>query len=230
MATRTALPSVVSPSYGVAVPDDTPPENAWPEEVANVVGRRVGHYRRLRGLTAQQLSDALQAIGVTMRRPVISNLENGYRGTVTVAEVIALGHVLNTPPLMLVFPLGTEHAFPLLPDLPYSPDAAEQWFTGGTGHPAPVVGADRELWVTETEQLTLLRQHRKLVGEWLRLQRILDGDDPASNNPRRVEFAADRAGEVETELQQVRRRIRRDDLEPVELPAGLAHLDAEGAL
>lgn len=193
-----------------------------------MVGRRVGYYRKLRGLTAQQLSDALEAVGVTMKRPVISNLENGYRKTVTVAEVIALAHVLNTPPLMLVFPLGTERAFPLLPGLPYSPDAAEQWFTGNASHPVPVPGADRELWVTETEQLGLLRKHRELVDEWSRLQRVLDGSDPASNNPRRVEFAAERADEIETEVQQIRRRIRRDALEPVALPDGLVHLDEAG--
>jgi transcriptional regulator with XRE-family HTH domain len=66
------------------------------------IGERVANYRRLAGLTAQQLSDKL---GGAMTRGVIANIETGRKTDLTLDQVIALAWALDVPFVALALPL-----------------------------------------------------------------------------------------------------------------------------
>lgn len=210
-------------------PSEAPPAD-WPADVAKVVGRRVAMYRTRRKMTAQDVSNALAKVGVTLKRPVISNLENGYRGTVSIAEVIALGHVLNVPPIALIFPLGEDPDYTLLPGMPSSTEYAEMWFTGATNYPIPEPPADRDLWVAEHDRLSDLHKHRDLIVDLGRLKRIIASKDPGSQDPRVVDYAGERIPLVEREIQQLRRRLQKDGMRPPRLFPDMRYLDDESAV
>lgn len=55
-----------------------------------------------RGWSAAELAKRMQATGIPWDRPVVAKLENGYRASVSVAELLALAVVLNCPPVMLL--------------------------------------------------------------------------------------------------------------------------------
>jgi transcriptional regulator with XRE-family HTH domain len=62
----------------------------------------------------------MRAVGVGWRRQTVTKLENGYREDVSVAELLALGQVLQCPPVHLIVP----------------PDAVTYRVTAGTELPA----------------------------------------------------------------------------------------------
>jgi len=101
----------------------------WPREwagtVTEVVAAQVDYYRRDRGLTVTQL-----AANVQMPRPVLSNLLNGKRESVSVAELCALAVALDVSPVLLVVPVGRRSSVELQPghDMPIT--AALAWFVG----------------------------------------------------------------------------------------------------
>lgn len=66
------------------------------------IGQRLAKYRRLAGLSAQQLSDK---IGGMLSRSVIANIENGRKTDLTVDQLIALSWALDVPPVALALPL-----------------------------------------------------------------------------------------------------------------------------
>jgi len=66
------------------------------------IGARVANYRRLAGLTAQQLSDKL---GGDISRGVIANIETGRKTDLTVDQVIALAWALEVPFVALALPM-----------------------------------------------------------------------------------------------------------------------------
>ncbi len=195
----------------------------WAEALAAAVGRRVAHYRNRRGLTAQQLSDALRELGVDLKRTVIGNLESGYRRTVSLSEILAIAYVLGVPPLLLMTPVGEEAAFGVLPDVDVDPWDAARWITGEG--PPPNGDADAiELWRRHVDLLTLYREHQAKEDEWRRQTRITEGMS-AEEVDRLFERALTRRREIEDSLRLIRRAIRgRGDLPPALSPE-LAHLD-----
>lgn len=64
------------------------------------LGQRVAYYRKLNGLSAEDLS-RLSGAGLT--RAVITNLENERKTDVTVEQLISLSSSLGVPPVALVF-------------------------------------------------------------------------------------------------------------------------------
>ncbi len=61
-----------------------------PDTATRHLARRVKEVRTRRGLTAQQLAEALQEQGVSWQRTTVVKLENGTRENVTFNEVLAL--------------------------------------------------------------------------------------------------------------------------------------------
>lgn len=72
------------------------------------IGERIAKYRRLAGLSAQQLSDK---IGGMLSRSVIANIENGRKTDLTVDQLIALSWALDVPPVALALPLDQPYRF-----------------------------------------------------------------------------------------------------------------------
>lgn len=125
----------------------------WPDDLTAGVGRRVAIHRKRARLTAGELSEQLAAMGIPMKRTVISNLELGYRRTVSLPEVLAIAYILRIPPLLLMVPLGQDEEFAVLPDSTVDTWTAARWITGegdgaGWNRPDP-----------DTTLMRLLRKH-----------------------------------------------------------------------
>lgn len=170
----------------------------WAARLTDTIAREVVRYRKLRGMTAQQVVDACAAQGLPMKRTVLVNLETGRRGNITLSELIVLAAVLKIPPLQLVFPVGHDETVELLPDRREDVWRAAQWFTG-----------EATLAYNEPSDsfIALFRQHTRHYTRWLELaQRARTG------------LAASEmlAGEVDREAKRL--RAERDEaLSKVEL-------------
>lgn len=113
--------------------------------------------RKAQGLSAQQVSDATAKLGAPMPRTVLSNLENGRRGNITVAEVLVLARVLKVPPATLIFPLGREERAEPLPDQWVEPSWAIDWLAGQSFFD----DASRE--AAQHSPISLIRKHQRLT-------------------------------------------------------------------
>jgi transcriptional regulator with XRE-family HTH domain len=100
----------------------------------STIGKRIGHYRRLNGMSAEELAGRMSD-GLT--RAVITNLENGRKDDVTVTQLIALSAALGVPPVALAVDLSKPWQFH---DLLKTEDGRRQvmsawdmidWFSGG---------------------------------------------------------------------------------------------------
>lgn len=110
-------------------------------------------------MSAQQLADACTELGGDMPRTVISNLENGRRTNVSVAEVALLAAALQVPPTVLVFPVGYVDTVEPMPGRAMSPMEAADWWNGEHA------GDD--------QAVSLLRRHRQLEGQIRRLYKSI---------------------------------------------------------
>lgn len=132
---------------------------------AATVGRTIAtEMRRLRveqGLSAQQLADRCAELGMSIPRTVISNIENGRRVNITVAEVLVLGGALGVPPGDLIFPAGTLPEVEILPGRITNTLDAIEWLAGETiivpGQPDPVLRshflATRIYWARKVREM-----------------------------------------------------------------------------
>lgn len=167
-------------------------------------------------MSTQQLSEAVERLGVEIKRPVLSNLENKRRGTVSVAEVLVLAAALEVSPVRLVFPL--ERQAEPLPDVEALPWAAIEWFNGQ--HQllaAPQRGDAMQL-------LTRYRQHQEQVVRWRNLRARLSDALADGRDTQRWE---DDLREVETWLTILRAEMRHRDAIPPSLPPSLVQVDTQ---
>lgn len=105
-------------------------DTSWELEHAHRIGKEVQRLRKLANLTAQQLGDRTDELGLKMTRQAISDLENGRRRYVTTAELIILSAALNTSPVTLLFPGPYDRQTNLLPKQEVIEFDAAQWFSG----------------------------------------------------------------------------------------------------
>lgn len=106
------------------------PSGDWPAELSAAIAAEVRRHRLAKGMSAQQLSDACAALGMAIPRSVLSNLENGRRESVSVAEVLVLAAALGVPPAALIFPVGYATKAHPLPGIAAHPMDAVFWFAG----------------------------------------------------------------------------------------------------
>lgn len=108
---------------------DTAP--TWAERYTRTIADKVRTLRKQRGLSAQNLSDALATIGVPIHRSVLANWENGRRGNLDTTELLALAHVLAVPPIELLFPaIEPGETVEMLPGCHMDRRDASSWFNG----------------------------------------------------------------------------------------------------
>jgi transcriptional regulator with XRE-family HTH domain len=93
-------------------------QSDWAAALAAGIGERVARYRRERGLTAARLADAMTHAGAPMTRQILANLEGGRRPSVSLAELLALSHVLRVPFVALVVDYGHQEAAVLQSNAP----------------------------------------------------------------------------------------------------------------
>lgn len=175
----------------------------------DLVGAQVRHHRRVRKWSVRKLSEELDKVGMSMEAPVITNLELGRRGTVSVAELLAFGRVLRVAPLLLLFPVGRVDWIDVLPGVETSPWIALEWAElGGWIHD------DGSVTIPGGNPVDLFRQHSQQVQTWSRASRLRAGDYELT------EASA-------TAIRSLRAEMRREDLTPPGLPAELRYLDED---
>ncbi|MBF4568512.1 helix-turn-helix transcriptional regulator [Plantibacter sp. VKM Ac-2880] len=152
-------------------------DDTWTERIAAQVGQRVKAAResRVPRMSAQSLADSTVRLGHEVKRSVISNLESGRRGTVTLADVLVLAYALDVPPMLLMTPLGTDDACEVLPGRMESTWDAVEWISGHD----PLPG-DREERSAEWSLVTVFEQHRDQLDLWrLRHKQVERNPDQA---------------------------------------------------
>ena len=114
----------------------------WGERLSLGIGGRIRELRLRPGvnLSAQALADRTREYGHELKRSVIANLESGRRTNVSVADLLVLATALDVPPVMLVYPIGTESSVEALPGYEMDTVAAMDWFTGASGRAAYAKG------------------------------------------------------------------------------------------
>lgn len=149
--------------------------NTWEVEHAHRVGKEVQRLRKAAGLTAQQLGDRAEQLGMKMTRQAISDLENGRRRYVTTAELVILAAALNTSPVNLVYPGPYDLQVDLMPGVSVLEFDAAEWFSGVSSYlfsPGEVITdlPDKfekfqqwKRWEDATETLNQWRELKELI-------------------------------------------------------------------
>lgn len=215
----------------------------WPKSLTAVIASQVQRTRGERGMSAQQLADATAALGHPLPRSVIANLESGRRETVSVAELLVIARALRVPPLVLVFPIGSEPTVEVLPETEIPTWLAAKWFTGEG--PFPVALHDGG-WGANTEDMRawkagvplLFRELDKLYDQWssargdIRNARLAatEAEDAEEREARIREatFSEEMLRRAEDQVRRHRDLIRRMGLDPGELRAEFAYIDEAG--
>ena len=192
-------------------------ENDWPARLTRVIAREIQRHRKAQRMSVQQLSDAAERLGVTIQRPVLSNLENGRRNTISVAELLVLAQALNVPPLQLVFPAGYTEQVEALPGVEVEPLTAVHWARGQ--EPLSGDGAERQKFLG---WLYAFEEHEHLVHALLDTYRV--SPIPTRGSAEEQELLRARRA-LERALASERRSLRADGRTPPALPAALTHLD-----
>lgn len=200
-----------------------------------MIAGEVKRYRRDQEMTADQVVEACTRLGLPMRRTVLTNLETGRRGNVTLAELLTLARVLRVPPTQLFLPLGREKNVEILDGAEVSTWSAYRWVTGEDRFPSPYTG-DGDLdpatglyeWYDDPERdwedgatpTLLFRQHFEAIRDWYAVPtqvKRLDLDPI-----QKAELRDARQQLVEQRLGTIRLDMRRLELTPPDLPDDLA--------
>ncbi|MGW0626052.1 helix-turn-helix domain-containing protein [Streptomyces sp. NPDC002758] len=212
----------------------------WPSRLGRSIADEVKRYRRMRGMSAQQLSDACAELGHPIARSVIANFESGRRPTISVAEVLVFARALGVPPVLLLYPLGRVEDVEVLPGNVQRTSAAVDWFTGRSAFPGRYIGIgavdkasglsewyeDRESgWEAGAAPIRLFQSHQFAVSAWysaVSTVRRMGLDEEQA----RLELARMRARHEE-ELREIRGDMRRRGLIAPPLPDELEHVDED---
>ncbi|MCW1957617.1 MAG: helix-turn-helix domain-containing protein, partial [Mycobacterium sp.] len=77
---------------------------SWDQDLVTRIAARIKDLRKDQGLSVQKLADLTEVAHHAIPRTTIADIELGRRKYVSVAELLVLAEVLNTPPITLLFP------------------------------------------------------------------------------------------------------------------------------
>ncbi|MDH6577554.1 helix-turn-helix transcriptional regulator [Kitasatospora sp. MAP5-34] len=194
-------------------------EEDWPTQITNAVIAEITRLRRKIGLTAQELSDECDRLGLTVPRNVIANWESGRRKTITLPELLVIAEALLVSPAALVFPPWQGGSVDYLPEQGAGQWWAFSWFTG------------EEQTSYSHWRLSLYREHAQIYSRLqtehhdayqLQFRRRREDWPPGAEEKyeRLVEVTRD-------QLLPVRARMHQLGLLPPRLSSHLAFLDEE---
>jgi transcriptional regulator with XRE-family HTH domain len=197
----------------------------WGPRLVRTVAGQIRRWRTKRGMSAQALSDACAKLGWPIKRSVLSNLESGYRETITVPEMFILAQALEVPPLLLLLPLGDKDTVEVRPGTEVPTKDALRWFLGER----PLRGTRWEGLDTEDGSPTIasFQVHQQSVDRWsgsrfnsrqIRQGVMLGTADDADEWDR----SADRTAE---QLRNLRAMMRARGLAPPPLPPEMRHIE-----
>jgi transcriptional regulator with XRE-family HTH domain len=209
-------------------------QHDWLARRTREIAREVRRYRKARGMSVQQLSDALEHLGVTLQRPVLSNLENGRRETISAAELNALAKALQVSRLLLEFPLGRTDVIEVLPGVKVTPWEALQWALGNQPLPGrPETKVDPtgtfELWQDHTKHVTLWRRSVENAKKFRAEADRAESPDARERLISDAQYAELFEDGAISSLRQTRKQMRAAGLTPPELPLALQRADDEVA-
>jgi transcriptional regulator with XRE-family HTH domain len=199
----------------------------WGHRLTQLVGRNVEARRQQLGLTSIELAARCKALGHPLHRVVISNLENGYREGVSLADLLTLARALDMPPALLAFPLGSVAEVEALPGQSVETWPAYSWFVGETSFPGADDATD---WASNDGRVGAYRRHAELLMTWTNNARALAANERDNALEQETRDALARRSRhmlelAEGELRELRRHLRTLGLLPPPLPPVLAHLD-----
>lgn len=175
-------------------------------------------------MSAQALSDECAKLGWPIKRSVLSNLESGYRETITVPELLVLAQALRVSPLRLLLPLGHADMVEILPGSEVMTTDALRWLRGEAWvlRPPPE-GEDGDSavasFVVHHARISAWETSRYYVRR-IRAGEIKGTEDDIEEYERRAENAAE-------QLKSIRHLMRVRGLTPPPLPVSLAYVDEE---
>ncbi len=203
-------------------------QDEWSRALVGGVAESVRFHRNRQRMSAQQLADECSQLGYPVPRSVLTNLENGRRDTVSVAELLVLSAVLRVPPVLLLFPLGRVAVTEVLPDTRTSTWGAVQWVMG-----------DRELPDVETDSLHgdetigVFQLHRSQVQYAMlhlraarKPERVKPPDYPADAHWMSTQECEQLFHMAEGGIHRLRGQMRDAGMIPPDLPPELAHIDS----
>lgn len=101
------------------------------EPMTAEIAERVRELRNAQGLSARALADRCAELGMPgLNRRVLSNLENGKRTYVTVAELFVLAAALHTTPTNLALPADSTRFVRVLPITDTEAQSVRDWIYG----------------------------------------------------------------------------------------------------
>ena len=139
----------------------------WPRRLSASIAAEVRRHRIERGMSTQQLADACAGLGHPIARAVLSNLENGRRENVSIAELLVVAKALDVEPIFLMLPLGYEDTVEILPGQTVETTEAVRWVAGDEGR--RWIAAEADLGAATVFQLRQL--------ELLTLQELRDAGE-----------------------------------------------------
>ncbi len=143
----------------------------WAEDQAKRIGAEV---LRLRGKrSGQWLSDRTAELGYRVSRTTLSEIENGQRKWMSVAEVMVLARALNTAPITLLFgpdPL-CDDSIEILPGFPGPRTVGLQWFSGEIAAPSALICDDPDEYRRNLKPVTDARRISELAEQKSALMR-----------------------------------------------------------
>ncbi|MFI9845167.1 helix-turn-helix domain-containing protein [Nonomuraea sp. NPDC051941] len=203
--------------------------NEWSVTCTRQIAANVRHHRERQNLSVQTVANRCAEMGVPITRPKLAKLESGHGNLLTVPELLVLAHALDTPPLLLLAPVGrTDSAVEIVPGVETDPHTAAAWIDGS----APLPTDPQDAGAAARAELRLLREHQRLLDQWTSRTRAAAasheraGDGPhakawseaAHLHTREAEHAAERIADQ-------RDNMRARGITPPPLPPGLLHLD-----
>lgn len=171
----------------------------WQRRLTAAMASEIKRWREIRELSAQQLADRCTSLGYPIPRNVIANIESGRRSAIAVPELLILAIALNVPPILLLYPVGSERLTEIAPDQECEPWFALRWFMADVMPPAELLagyGEDNTTalreWEAATAALAMYQRHDVLV------HRYRFARDEASAELRRMAFSSTPEGEEPT--------------------------------
>lgn len=193
----------------------------WGPRLVKVIAGEVRRHRTRRGMSAQALADACAALGWPIKRTVLSNLESGYRETITVPELFVIAQALEVAPLQLLLPLGYADNVEVAPGVEVATPDALRWLTGKQ----PLPGQQWDGGEDGSNVVASFEVHQQNVDWWALQTRSArmarDGILPGGEELARQH---DRDAERTVEhLRNLRALMRARGLMPPPIPPELAH-------
>lgn len=161
----------------------------WAIDTVNRTAAEIRRRRQELGLSAQALSERTKALGHTVSRATISDLELGRRGErLLVPDLIVLAAALHTSPGVLMFPDQPHGAVEALPGKPGTSSSAARWLGDGLMYDQP---GGQDTWPDDEGELIAVGEANELVRAGKRLEQLLDEVESARGFARRSGLVPD---------------------------------------